>query len=351
MSAAEDSFSVGARNFAAGSVIVPLGSQERAVRSAIDSLGLTAVAVGSAPNVRSHELAAPRIGIVHSWLNTQNEGWVRYAFDRYAIPYTYLSTQQLRDSARIAQFDVLVLPYVTDNARAIVNGQPMLGPPVPWHRSAETPALGLYDETDDVRPGIGLIGMTRLESWIKAGGVLITEGGTASVPIQYGLTPGVDIVEPRQLKARGNVVRARLVDRTSPIAYGYADTLAVYFNQTPLLATDTSAERGTEQERDSSLVAATRRARPRVVVRFHPRADSLLISGLLDAGTELASRPAVVDVQVGNGHVVLFAIRPFWRWETQGSFALAFNAVMNWNHLSVGWPAAPAAGRGRRAGR
>jgi hypothetical protein len=54
---------------------------------------------------------------------------------------------------------------------------------------------------------------------------------------------------------------------------------------------------------------------------------------------------------VGNGHVVLFAIRPFWRWETQGSFALAFNAIMNWNHLSVGWPPPPGAQRrGRRAG-
>jgi hypothetical protein len=350
MLAAEDTFSVGERSFAAGTVIVPLGSADRAraVRSAIDTLGLTAVAVTDAPGVRSHELATPRIGIVHSWLNTQNEGWVRYAFDRYGIPYTYLSTQQLRDSARIARFDVLVLPYVSDNARAIVNGQPILGPPVPWRRTPQTPALGLYDETDDVRPGIGLIGLSRLETWIRAGGVLITEGGTASVPVQYGLAPGVDIVEARQLRARGSVVRARLVDRASPIAYGYADTLAVYFNQTPLLATDTSAERGTEQERDSSLVAATRRARPRVVVRFHPRADSLLVSGLLDAGAELASRPAVLDVQVGSGHVVLFAIRPFWRWETQGSFALAFNTVMNWNHLNVGWP--PPAGRGRRTG-
>src|SRR5258708_32357151 len=183
MLAAEDSFSVGDRNFAAGTVIVPLGAagRERVVRSAIDTLGLTAVAVAETPTVRSHELAAPRIGMVHSWLNTQNEGWVRYAFDRYAIPYTYLSTQQLRDSARIAQFDVLVLPYVSDNARAIVNGQAMLGPPVPWHRSQTTPALGLYDETDDVRPGIGLIGMSRLEPWIRAGGVLSPEGGPAPV--------------------------------------------------------------------------------------------------------------------------------------------------------------------------
>lgn len=54
-----------------------------------------------------------------------------------------------------------------------------------------------------------------------------------------------------------------------------------------------------------------------------------------------------MDVSLGRGHVVLFAIRPFWRYETQGSFALAFNTILNWNDLSVGWPP-PAGGRARR---
>jgi hypothetical protein len=345
MMAAEDTFSVGASRFAAGTVIVPVsGRTEQQVRRAIDSLGLSAVAVREVPNVARHDLDLPRIGLVHSWLNTQNEGWVRYAFDRFGIPYTYLSTQQLRDSARIANLDVLVLPYVSDNARAIVSGQAMTGPPVPWRRTAETPNLGGYDETDDVRPGIGLAGMATLEAWLRHGGVLITEGGTSAVPVQYGLAPGVDIQESRTLRVRGTVVRARVADARSPIMYGYADTVAVYFNQSPLLQTDTTAERGTEQARDSSQVAETRRLRPRVVLRF-AKADSLLISGLLESGGELASRPAVVDAQLGRGHVVLFAIRPFWRWQTQGSFAMGFNTLLNWNDLGIGWPSPVAARR------
>jgi hypothetical protein len=47
----------------------------------------------------------------------------------------------------------------------------------------------------------------------------------------------------------------------------------------------------------------------------------------------------VLDAPVGQGHVILFAIRPFWRWETQGSFALVFNTILNWNDLNVAWPA------------
>jgi hypothetical protein len=134
------------------------------------------------------------------------------------------------------------------------------------------------------------------------------------------------------------VIRTTLRDRTSPIAWGYADTVAVYFSQAPLFRADTTEPRPSEIRRDSTVQAELRRMRPRVVLRFHPRADSLLISGLLEAGSELAGRPAILDVQLGQGHVVLFAIRPFWRWQTQGSFAFAFNAMLHWNDLDAGWP-------------
>ena len=342
MAAAEDSFTVGGRTFPAGTLIVPVsGTSERQVRDAIDSLGLRAVAVREVPNVARHDLDVPRIGLVHSWQNTQNEGWVRYVFDQLAIPYTYLSTQQLRDSARLAELDVLMVPYISNNARSIVNGQPLHGPAIPWKRTAETPHLGGYDETDDVRPGIGLEGMATLEAWIRRGGTLVTEGGTAAVPVEYGLAPGVDIEAARQLRVRGSVIRTRVADRRSPIVYGYADTVTVYFNQSPLFQTDTTVERGSEIRRDSAATADARRARPRVVLQF-ARTDSLLVSGLLESGSELANRPAIVDVQVGQGHVVLFANRPFWRWETQGSFALGFNTLLHWNDLGTGWPADPA---------
>jgi hypothetical protein len=282
---------------------------------------------------------------VHSWANTQNEGWVRYALDRFGIPYTYLSTQELRDSALLAQHDVLVLPHVGGDGRSLVMGLSMAGPPVPWKRTPQTPHLGGPDETDDVRPGIGLAGMAVLEAWLRNGGLLITEGASTGVPIDFGLTPGLTIADARSLRVRGSVLRARVRDRRSPVTYGYADTVAVYFNQAPLFQADTATPRGSEIERDPAVVTDQARLRPRVLLQFHPRADSLRLSGLLEAGSELAGRPAVIDQQVGRGHIVLFAIRPFWRWQTQGTFALAFNAILNWNDLGIGWPP-PASGRG-----
>ncbi|MEK7668819.1 MAG: hypothetical protein AAB409_09240, partial [Gemmatimonadota bacterium] len=342
MYAAEDTFSLEGRSFPVGTVVVPLGGAardaERQVLAALDSFGLTAVAVRQVPTVVRHELDVPRIGLVHSWINTQDEGWVRYAFDRLGIPYSYLSTQQLRDSSRLASVDVLVFPQAGSNARLLVTGMPMAGPPIPWRRTAETPSLGGYDSTDDVRPGIGLDGLARLDAWVRRGGLLITEGGSATLPVQFGFGRGVSVVEARQLRARGAVFRSQVRDQASPIAYGYADTLPVYFSQAPLLQVDSADTRGTERARDSAVVRDMARSLPRVVVQFHPRADSLLISGLLDGGAELAGKAAVVDVPHGSGHVVLFAIRPFWRWESQGSFALAFNAILNWNDLGARWP-------------
>ena len=49
----------------------------------------------------------------------------------------------------------------------------------------------------------------------------------------------------------------------------------------------------------------------------------------------------------GKGHVLLFANNHMWRNETQGSYFLLFNAMLNFDHLGVGVAAAPAAARGR----
>src|SRR5687767_5262266 len=83
--------------------------------------------------------------------------------------------------------------------------------------------------------------------------------------------------------------------------------------------------------------------RPRIVVQFPAQADDMLLSGTLAGGEALSNRPTVIDSPIGNGHVVMFAIRPFWRWQTQGTYIMGFNAIMNWNDLDAGKNVAPAA--------
>ena len=76
--------------------------------------------------------------------------------------------------------------------------------------------------------------------------------------------------------------------------------------------------------------------RPRVVLRFPANASEMLLSGTLAGGEALANRAQVVDAPIGQGHVVMFAIRPFWRWQTQGTYMLGFNTILNWNDLNAG---------------
>ena len=58
---------------------------------------------------------------------------------------------------------------------------------------------------------------------------------------------------------------------------------------------------------------------------------------LADAlNAEIAQHAAVVDVPVGKGHVVVFSNNPIWRGETQGSYFLVFNAILNFDQLDAG---------------
>jgi len=75
--------------------------------------------------------------------------------------------------------------------------------------------------------------------------------------------------------------------------------------------------------------------RPRVVLRYAD-ARELLVSGLLEAGNEIAQHAAVIDAPYEQGHVVLFSNNPFWRAETQGSYFLVFNAILNFDQLNAG---------------
>jgi len=75
--------------------------------------------------------------------------------------------------------------------------------------------------------------------------------------------------------------------------------------------------------------------RPRVPLRFDAQ-NTLLVSGLLDGGADIAQRPVVVDVPVGQGHVVLFANNPIYRGETIGSYIMVFNTILNFDSLNAG---------------
>jgi hypothetical protein len=383
MLAAEEDFEAGGRTFTAGAFIVP-DANRAALEPSIRSLGLTAVAVSAAPSVKTHELDVPRIGYVHAWQRTQDEGWVRLAFDAFKVPYTYFADQKLREGNLRAKYDVIVYPHVGGTLQSHINGVPMTGKPIPYKKTAETPHLGAQDESDDIRGGMGMEGFLELVKFVREGGTLIVEGSTATLFPAAGVTSGVTLEEPQNLFVRGSILKALFTDRKSPIAYGYdRQVLPVYFNQGPVLRAgggipgefaafmgggpqipgvgmnttpnavpsavvplEPSGEKKPEMPGVDEAAAFRQMARtfgmavdetqPRVILRFPRNPGDMLLSGSLLNGQALADRAVVVDAPVGKGHVVMFATRPFWRWQTQGLFFLGFNAILNWNDLDAG---------------
>jgi hypothetical protein len=377
--AAEEPFQAAGRKFNRGSFIIrkaPVAD----LRQAATSLEVQVYAVESAPAVKTHPVKAPRVALMHTWLTTQDEGWWRLALDQLGVPYSYISTQDVaKDVDLRRKYDVIIFGPVGTSTDRIINGMPMWGNPLPWKTTSLTPNIGKIDSTDDMRPGLGYAGLMNLQKFTNEGGLLIGVTDTAELAVTAGFTPGLSIARSQRLKAIGVVLRSKVVDAASPVAYGYGDTLPIYtFNGPIFNLSNLAGGRGgrptpetrmtgrgspddpdvvqgrapvdapeiptaevweavplTEEQRRNAVDAIPPALRPRVVFRYADSKD-LFISGLLDNGDEIAQHAMIVDVPSGQGHIVLFSNNPMWRGQTRGSYFLVFNAILNFDNLNAG---------------
>jgi len=384
--AAEESFDAGGAKFSRGSFIIHNANRDDLQKAAAE-LGIRVVALADAPGVKTHPVRAARVAILHTWLSTQTEGWWRQALDLMQIPYDYISTQTVAKEENLnAKYDVILFPPVgfAGSTTAIVNGLPTnWGNPMPWQNTPQTPNLvGKNDSTDDVRPGLGWIGVAHLQSFVQKGGVLLTVMDTSLFASSLGLEDGVNAARGQKLKSVGSVLKTSVVDSASPIAYGYGETLSAYCDNGPVFSLTSivggggfrrlggetrirPTGRGTANDPDFNVGRPGTEApeeprveawetppvtseqmrngyrvippadRPRVILRYADGKD-LLVSGLLEGGDDIAQHPAVVDVPAGQGHVVMFSINPVWRGETRGSYALVLNTILNFDSLNAG---------------
>ena len=378
LSIAEDAFESEGHKFAAGSLIIQKADASR-LKDLLHDLDLAAISVAATPVVKTHSASAPRIAFMHTWLYTQTEGWWRQAFDRLHVPFTYISTQTVakEDDLR-SKYDVIIFaPVARTTSQQIIDGLPMWGNPVPWQTSSITPNIGKLDSTDDTRPGLGESGLTHLKAFVQSGGLLITSEDTAEFAIDQGMAPGVFVAPRKTLKVVGSVFSSVVLNNKSPVAYGYDSTVPLYsadglaftvgnmtvnrnlltakeykrptgrggpededtpegrpFEKPPPLPAPKAWEAtplNEDQARNNPYLIPAE-YRPQVILRY-AAAKELLLSGLLENGDPVAEHPAVVQARFGKGDVLLFANNPVYRGETIGSYALVFNAIMNFGHL------------------
>ncbi len=312
---AEEEFKSGNTVVPAGSFLVS-GSSSANLKAAVQSLGLHAVALSQPVPVPAHEADLPRIAMYSTWGSTQDVGWVRYAFDHFEVPYDLIFKERVRQGNLRSAYDVIVVPNQGRNAKSLVFDIEPKKQPLAYTKTEQFKYLGDYGSSPDITGGMGLEGVVELQKFVDSGGLLITLGVASNFPAEYGITRRVEASRPSaQFYAPGPIVTAEVLKPKHPVFYGYTEkTMPVRYANGPLLT-----------------VPQTDRA-AQVLMRF-PGGDDSVLSGLMKGANEIRNRPAILDVPVGQGRVLLFATNPCYRWQNLGEFRMLFNALMNFNDL------------------
>jgi hypothetical protein len=305
----------------AGNTDLPAGTllvaSSPRVTAEIESLGLQAVALATAPDVKKHPVRLPRLAMYSTWGGTQDIGWVRYAFDKFEVTYDLIYKERIRQGNLRADYDVIVIPSQggRGGAKGIVfDIAPVAGKTFAYAKDPAFPALGAYGESPDITGGMGLPGIAELDKFVNSGGVLITLGSASYLAPETFIARTVDAARPTAaFYAPGPIVEAEILVPEHPIFYGYTERVVpVRWASGPLLRVP-AAE-----------------ARKSVLMRF-PGNENSVLSGLMRGVAETRLRPAILDEPVGQGRVVIFSTNPAYRWQNLGEFNMLANAILHCN--------------------
>ncbi len=256
---------------------------------------------------RAVTLHAPSLALYCPWGGSISEGWMRLVLDRGGFSYRSLRNQDFRalanrvdgGAALRASYDLIVLPSISPEV--LSQGR----------EEARGPALTRATWPEKYQGGLDDTGAAKLlEGFVREGGTLIALGAATrwtSHALELPVEPTLEFLSPEQFQAPGTLVRATL-DPKQPLAWGMPPSVAVY-----LAAGEAFRPRAYTEKID--------------VPALYARQD-LLVSGHLVGGEHLAGRPALVDLKLGKGRIVLFGFSPLYRAQTEATFKLLFNALL-----------------------
>jgi hypothetical protein len=229
-----------------------------------------------------------RIAIYQGARGNMDEGWTRYVFDTFNVPFKSVRDAGLLDKDLEKRFDVVVLP--SERRRTAADA-----------------------DADEAGPG-GLTpnGLEALQSFVNRGGTLICFDGSCGLAIKQFKLPVRNVLEglrSSDFYCPGSILRLQ-VDTSHPIARTMAKEVDAYFI-------------------NSSAFEATDANQVRVIARYAK--EDLLRSGWLLGEDHLKDKIALAEVSVGKGHVILFGFRPQHRGQTWGTFPFIWNAINSSN--------------------
>jgi hypothetical protein len=230
-----------------------------------------------------------RIAIYRSYDPSMDEGWTRFIFDQYHIPFTGIVDRDVRAGKLHDRFDVIILP--DQSPRGLARG---VTRPYP----------------DSLKGGLGTEGAAALAEFVEAGGTLVAFNEASEYAIEALSLPVKNVLselKSRDFYAPGSILRVTL-DENSPVASRMVAEPAIWFEEGPAF-----------EITDASKATA---------VATYPDDGDPLLSGWLLGGEKLHGKAALVDVERGKGHVVLFGFRPQYRAQTTATYPLLWGALL-----------------------
>ena len=232
---------------------------------------------------------APRVGVYRSYDASMDEGWTRWVFDTWNVPYASVVDSVVRAGKLREQFDVIVLP--DQSPHELLEG---------LSRRYPAPFAG----------GLGPEGVKALRQFATDGGTLVALNDASRFAVEQLLLPVRNVLEgvaDDEFYAPGSIFRLEL-DTTDPIARDMpAQGIAWYEGGPAFEVLDSAAAR--------------------VIGRYPADAERVLLSGWVLHPERVAGRGALVEVKLGAGRVVLFGFRPQYRGQTIATYPLLFNSL------------------------
>ncbi|MEO8360324.1 MAG: hypothetical protein ABI672_09865, partial [Vicinamibacteria bacterium] len=336
--AAETTFSVGGKDYPAGSWIVTGGVGLRAAieRVAAD-LALDVDSVSTAPDVKRHLVDLPRLAVLQSWDDTQAAGWVRMIFDDQKIPYTLIMDEDVRKGALRERFDLILFPATGASLKSMAGGMDTKFSPLAYTKTPQFPTQGGPTSSADITGGFTWPGIQNIDDFVRRGGVLVTLGGATTLPVESGMVRDIRRATAKNLANPGSELRVRFRRVDHPLSYGYPETTSVFragetlYDVRPVdsgrvvLQWGTALPKGDEDD-DAAKSADEDKD-------DEPKEPPIVVSGGIKGSEDLVGKPALMDIEVGKGRVIAFGFDPIHRYQTESDFRLVWNAILNWNDL------------------
>jgi hypothetical protein len=231
-----------------------------------------------------------RVGLYRSYAASMDEGWTRWIFDTWDVPYRSVDDALVRSGWLDREVDVVVIPDMRTSA--IIDG------------------LGSDRYPEEYRGGLGQDGVRALRGFVEHGGTVLAFNNATAFAIEAFDLPvrdALDGVESSTFYAPGTLFRLDL-ESDHVLTRDMPRTVAAWFQRSPAF-----------EVLDPS--------RATVVGRWAERPDDVLMSGWVLGPETVAGRAALVEVEVGRGRVILYGFRPQYRGQSQATFPLFFNAL------------------------